>query len=186
MAKRDERASHFPRIEARYGQPMDYWFGLLEELESERYADQVALLQEGHGFSRAHANAVVMYFRGSTSSTRHDSPDNYFASLPDTHRGLARAILDSLQAQYPQLELVIAWNQPILKTSKDYVFGLSASQAHLSINPFTPAALETLSSRLSDYEVLKHTIRIPLDWSIDHELLADLVAVRLSELAESA
>lgn len=185
MTKPSERASHFPRIEARYGQPMEYWFGLLAELDSERYADQTQLLQEGHGLSRADANTVVMYFRGSTSSTRHESPERYFDSLPDSHRGLARTIFESLHVRYPQLELVIAWNQPILKSSQGYVFGLSASRAHLSINPFTARALEALSSRLSGYEVLKHTIRIPLDWSIDDELLADLVAVRLSELQES-
>ena len=34
------------------------------------------------------------------------------------------------------LDLVIAWNQPMLKQGKDYVFGLSASKAHLLIAPY--------------------------------------------------
>jgi hypothetical protein len=39
-------------------------------MKGRTYDEQMALLQGDHGFSRAHANAVVMYTRGSTTSRR--------------------------------------------------------------------------------------------------------------------
>ena len=69
-ARDPQRASHFPAIEKKHGQPMSYWFGVMAELEARKYPEQMAYLQENHGFSRAHANALIMHSRGSTSSRR--------------------------------------------------------------------------------------------------------------------
>ena len=40
----------------------------MKRLAGKRYPEQMAYLRENHGFSQAHANALVMYSRGSTSS----------------------------------------------------------------------------------------------------------------------
>jgi len=84
------------------------------------------------------------------------------------------------------LELVIAWNQPMLRKGKDYVCGLSASTHHLSINPFSADALHDLRDKLEGLDVLKHTIRLPLDWSVDEELLEALVSHRIAGLEEES
>ena len=178
-----ERSDYFPKIEAKHGKPVEHWFDQLSMLESDKYPDQVGFLKNEHGFSQAHANAVVMFYRGSTSSRRHSDPDDYFSKLNPAHRDLAKRIFAAISEKYPELELVIAWNQPMLRNEHDYVFGLSASTNHLSINPFTPAALTGLADRLDGYEVLKHTVRIPLDWEVDAQLLWDMVAIRLNEIA---
>lgn len=178
-----ERSDYFPKIEAKHGKPVEHWFDQLGMLESDKYPDQVGFLKNQHGFSQAHANAVVMFYRGSTSSRRHSDPDDYFSKLEPAHRDLAKRIFAAISEKYPELELVIAWNQPMLRNEHDYVFGLSASTNHLSINPFTPAALTGLADRLEGYEVLKHTVRIPLDWEVDAQLLWDMVAIRLNEIA---
>ena len=60
-----DRASHFPAIEKRYGKPMSYWFTQMKKVKGKKYPEQMAFLQEEHGFSRAHANALVQYSRGS-------------------------------------------------------------------------------------------------------------------------
>ena len=177
-----ERSDYFPKIEAKHGKPIEHWFDQLGMLESDKYPDQVGFLKNQHGFSQAHANAVVMFYRGSTSSKRHADPEEYFSKLEPQHRDLAKKILATISTKYPELDLVIAWNQPMLRNEHDYVFGLSASTNHLSINPFTPAALTALADRLGGYEVLKHTVRIPLDWDVDAQLLWDMVGIRLEDI----
>lgn len=183
MASQGERARFFPAIEARYGHPIEHWWDVLGQSGFTRYPEQMSLLQNQHGFSRAHANATVMTYRGSDSSTRFGSPEDYFASLDPSHQQLARDIIQTVLDVDPQLTLVMAWNQPIVRAPADYVFGLSASRAHLSINPFSAQVLAAVSDRLSGLEVLKHTVRIPLDWAIDQELLAEMVSLRLAEIA---
>ncbi|NCA26336.1 MAG: DUF4287 domain-containing protein [Actinobacteria bacterium] len=67
------REAYFPKIEAKYGQPMRYWFAVMKDLSHLKYPQQIAFLKEEHGFSQAHANALVMYSRGSKSSRRFDN-----------------------------------------------------------------------------------------------------------------
>ena len=180
-----DRARYFPAIEKRYGQPVEHWWDLLGELDSERYPDQMALLQEGHGFSRSHANAVVMSFRGSASAKRFPTVEDYFASLTPAQRTLITGIIDILQTRFPHLELVIAWNQPILRVNRGYVFGLSASRARVSVNPFSKDVLDAVTPDWEGFDVLGHTIRIPLDGVPAPELLADMITRRLAELGDA-
>ena len=73
MPKDPSREAHFPAIEKRYGEKMAYWFKVMKEVKGLKYPEQIAHLRENYGFSQAHANALVMYSRGSTSSKRHDT-----------------------------------------------------------------------------------------------------------------
>ena len=86
-------ASYFPSIEKKYGQPMSYWFDVIADIADRKYPEQMAYLRENHNFSQAHANAVVMTARGSTSSRRVDSPDAWFAELGGQREATARAIV---------------------------------------------------------------------------------------------
>ncbi len=65
-----DRTSYFPLIEKRYGEKMSYWHAVMKKLEGKKYPEQIAHLKENYGFSQAHANALVMYSRGSKSAAR--------------------------------------------------------------------------------------------------------------------
>lgn len=177
-----DRSAHFPKIEKKHGKPIAHWFKVLNELGDAKYPEQIALLRERYEFSQAHANAVVMFHRGSTSSKRHDGPSSYFMSLQPAHAKLAKAIFKTIRSKYPKLELVIAWNQPMLKLGDQYVFGLSAAKNHLLINPFSKDVLNQMADRLNDLDVSKHTIRIPLDWHVNASLLQAMVRLRTAEI----
>jgi len=185
MAQSGDRSEYFPKIEAKHGKPVEHWFDQLGMLESDKYPDQIGFLKNEHGFSQAHANAVVMFFRGSTTSKRHASPDDYFSKLTPAQKNLAQAIFRAISERYPELELVIAWNQPMLRNEHDYVFGLSCSTHHLTINPFTRLVHDQLAQQLANYDVLKYTIRLTLDYEIDKELLWNMVRIRLDEIAQN-
>lgn len=177
-----DRAAHFPAIEKKYGHPASYWLAQLTEFGGSKYPEQIAFLRQNHGFSQTHANALVMYHRGSTTSRRHESPEQYFSTLDSRTAMLVRRIFDAIATKFPELELVIAWNQPMFRLGNQYVFGLSVSRKHLTLNPFSTDVLIALSSRLKNYEVNKKTIKVPLDWKVDASLLRAIVRRRIAEI----
>lgn len=184
MASNPERSAAFPSIEKRYGQPMSYWFDVMERVKGQRYPEQMAYLQENYGFSRAHANALVQYSRGSTSSRRFASMDDYLAPHSAQQQATVRKIFATIQKRYPKLELVIAWNQPMLKLGTQYVFGVSVLKNYLLIAPTGNGIIEHLSDALAGYRVNKKTIQVPSDWQVDDKLLRALVEARLAQIAD--
>ena len=107
--KDSSREAHFPAIEKKYGEKMSYWFKVMKELSGQKYPEQIAYLRENCGFSQAHANALVMFSRGSTSSKRFETPKEYFATLTAVQAKTVKAIFKVIQSKNPDLELVIAW-----------------------------------------------------------------------------
>lgn len=178
MAQSSERSSYFPAIEKRYGQPMAYWFEQMKQVKGRPYPEQMAFLQQQHGFSRAHANALVQYSRGSTSSRRFNTLEEYLSSVDQPQRDTLRTIFDTLRDAFPEAEVVIAWNQPMLKQDDHYLFGASAQKHHILVAPWDAAVLEAVRPRLTGYTLNKKTIRVPSDWDVDAELLIDLVAMQ--------
>ncbi len=178
-----DRSEYFPAIERRYGQPMSHWFSVMEGLAGQRYPEQIAFLRENHGFSQAHANALVMYSRGSSSSKRFSSVDGYLAQFDEVRAGTARRILETIEERFSGLERVVAWNQPMLKSGDEYVFGLSVLTGHLLLGPWGDHAIDAVRRLLEGYQVNKKTVKVPVDWEVDGDLLAAMVEHRLAELA---
>jgi len=182
VATNPDRASYFPAIEKKYGQPMSYWFEQMEQIKDLKYPEQMAWLQENHGFGRTHANALVLYSRGSTSAHRVHTIDQYLADATDVQQKTVRAIFAAITEKFPDLEQVIAWNQPMLKSGTQYVFGLNVLKNYLLLAPVSTDVLEQFKPRLADYKVNKKTIQVPSDWKVDKKLLRDMVAARLAEI----
>jgi uncharacterized protein YdhG (YjbR/CyaY superfamily) len=178
-----DRSKFFPAIEKKHGGPIAMWIERLKDLGDAKYPEQIAYLRENHGFSQAHANALVMYVRDSPTSKRFKNPAEYFKGLDPTAATTAKAIFATITKQHPEMELVIAWNQPMLRVDGQYILGLSAAKNHLLLNPFSADVLVAFTERLSAYDVKKRTFRVPTDWVIDTELLLDLTAARLAELS---
>ena len=173
--KKTDRSSHFPAIERRYGEPMKYWFDVMKKLDGKKYPEQISYLRENFGFSQAHANALVMFSRGSVSSQRFSTFDQYLATLDATKKKTVKAIFSTIKKKYPQLEFVMAWNKPMLKAGDSYIFGVASAKNHLLIAPFDPEVLKRLETKLKGYEVNKKTVRVPVDWKVDSSLLHAMI-----------
>ncbi|MFZ4811357.1 MAG: DUF4287 domain-containing protein [Ilumatobacteraceae bacterium] len=182
MADDGDRSKFFPAIEKKHGGPISIWLDRLAELGDAKYPEQIAFLRENHGFSQAHANALVMYVRGSPTSKRFKNPDAFFATLDPAAAETAKAIFGTITKTYPDLELVIAWNTPMLRTNGQYVIGLSTTETYFLLNPFSKDVLDAFADELADYQVNKYTFRVPFDWTIDAKLLRGLAKARLAEL----
>ena len=173
--KSPERSSFFPAIEKKHGKPASHWLKLLAPLRGRPYAEQMALLLGRHGFSRAHANALVMYFRGSKSSRRFSTLAEYVAKHPDQRGVTLKKIFSVARKAHPDAEVVIAWNQPMLKVGDTYVFGVSAMKTYLLLGIFSSDVRKQMTARFKDYEQNKKTVRLPADWKVDAKLLEEIV-----------
>ena len=180
-----DRSAHFPAIEKKHGKPAAFWLKEIAGLGADaKYADQIAFLRERHGFSQVHANALVMHARGSTTSKRFASIDAYLKPLDAEVAATVRSVLEAIATKFPELELVIAWNQPMFRSGTDYVFGLSAAKKHILLAPMGRNAISNLGDRLAGLETNKKTVKVPIGWKVDKKLLHDMVRAKLTELAE--
>ena len=161
---------------------MKYWFGVMKEIADRKYPEQIAFLKEEHGFSQAHAKALVMYSRGSKSSRRFDDFAGFLKKHDAVKQKTVKKIFSVIEKKFPKLELVIAWNQPMLKSGNSYVFGVSVSKNHILIAPFNANVLKTMSKDLENYKVNKKTVQVPVDWKVDQKLLNKMIALNLKEL----
>ncbi len=177
-----DRERYFPLIEKKYGEKMSYWFKVMKQLEGEKYPVQVAHLKENYGFSQAHANALVMYSRGSTSSKRFETPAEFYKTVTPQQAKTMKAIFKAITSKYPELELVIAWNQPMLKIDKNYIFGCSAATNHILIAPWNQDVLKKYTPKFKDFKVNKKTIALPNDWEVDAKLLQAMAKDSLAAL----
>jgi len=179
--KDPSREAHFPAIEKKYGEKMSYWFKVMAALEGKKYPEQIAHLRENFAFSQAHANALVMYSRGSTSARRFETPAQYFKSIDPVQAKTIKSMIQAITDKYPDLELAIAWNQPMLRKGTMYVFGASVTKKYILIAPWSTEVLDKFRPKLTDFTVNKKTIAVPNDWAIDTKLLQAMVKARLAE-----
>jgi uncharacterized protein YdhG (YjbR/CyaY superfamily) len=174
-AKDPSREAHFPLIEKKYGEPMKYWFKVMEKIKDQKYPEQIAHLRENYGFSQNHANALVMYSRGSKTTRKYETPSEYYKSIDPVQAKTLRKVFRILGAKFPELETVIAWNQPMMRIDTKYVFGASVAKNHILIAPFNAEVLKKMAKDLSGYKVNKKTVAVPNDWAVDEKLIIKMV-----------
>ena len=179
MPNSSDRESFFPKIEKKHGQPMKYWFQVMKDISDWKYPEQIAYLKEEHGFSQAHANALVMYSRGSKSAKRFNTFEDFLRNEDPVKKKTVKAIFKAIQKKYPETELVIAWNKPMLKFEDKYIFGVALAKNHILLAPFDANILKKLAPKLKDYKVLKKTIQVPVDWKVEEKLLHSMISMQL-------
>ena len=108
--------------------------------------------------------------------------DEYFASLDDTKAATLRRVLDVIATNFPDSSVKLAWNTPQIQIEGKYVFGMSAAKNHLSLAPWSEAAMSTFADRLAPYETTKGLFKVPVDWDVDGALITDLIQARMAEL----
>ena len=79
----------------------------------------------------------MLYSRGSTTSKRYSTLDEFLEAHDKEKQSKVMEIFQVIQKQFPKLELVIAWNQLMLKLDTKYVIGLSVAKNHLTLAHLT-------------------------------------------------
>ena len=153
----------------------------MEKIKDQKYPEQIAHLRENYGFSQNHANALVMYSRGSKTTRKYETPSDYYKSIEPVQAKTLRKVFRVLTAKFPELDLVIAWNQPMMRLDTKYVFGASVAKNHILIAPFNADVLKKMAKDLSDYTVNKKTVAVPNDWVVNEKLLIKMVKTVLAQ-----
>ena len=161
---------------------MTYWHDQMKLIKDLKYPEQIACLRENHGFSQAHANAVVMSHRGSSTSKRFTSLTGYLEPHDAQKKKTVMAIFKAIQSQYPEMKVVIAWNHPMLKLGDDYILGVSVLKNHILLGPWGDGIIAKFAPKLKDYKVNKKTIQVPSDWDVDAKLIQAMIKASLANL----
>lgn len=111
-----------------------------------------------------------------------ESVEDYLNSLESHKQETLRAVIRAIETHFPEAEFKLAWNVPQVQIQGKYVFGMSAAKNHLSLAPWSEAVMAEFAPRLAGYETTKGLIRIPVDWDVDQQLIADMISARMAEL----
>ena len=116
------------------------------------------------------------------SAAKFDTVDAYLASIETQKAQTLKSIIDFVVTEFPELQAKIAWNVPHIHRDGKYVLGLAAYKKHLTVSPWSVFVMDDFKERLAPFVVFKNCFQIPVDWTIDQNLLRDLVSARLAEL----
>ena len=109
--------------------------------------------------------------------------DEYLATIPnDDNRARMVDVLVWVGLTYPELELRIAWNQPMFTHHGTYIIGFSAASKHMAMAPERATMIRfepVMRERGTDFG--KMFARQPWNKPFDYELLDAFIQHQLAE-----
>jgi uncharacterized protein YdhG (YjbR/CyaY superfamily) len=99
------------------------------------------------------------------------------AALERVRAVVARTAPDAQEGKRYGMPAFILAGRPLL--------GFRAAKTHLSIFPFSPAAIEAVAERLGGFDLAKGTLRFTPDKPVPEDVLVDLVGHRRREIEAS-
>lgn len=111
--------------------------------------------------------------------------DVYFDSLDTDRRDAFERIRALVMDEAPDAEQGTSYGMAALKYRGKPLLGFRATEHHLSIFPFSPAAIDAVRSRLTGFELSKGTIRFTVDSALPDAAVRELVRHRMAQIAGS-
>jgi uncharacterized protein YdhG (YjbR/CyaY superfamily) len=111
--------------------------------------------------------------------------DDYLSDLPAAERAALERVRSVVTRLAPDAEEGTSYGVPAFIYAGRPLLGFSAAKTHLSIFPFSPAAIEAVKDRLGGFDVAKGTIRFSPDSPVADDVLADVVRARQQEITAS-
>ncbi|MEY4457915.1 MAG: hypothetical protein RIS25_508 [Actinomycetota bacterium] len=108
------------------------------------------------------------------------SLDEFYASLPADQEEAIRRFVHHVADAHPELELVLAWNQPMFKLGKKYVIGFMPTKHHINLLTVSDDAVTHFADAIAGYRHGTRSISLPFDWVIDGRLVDDIIAFQLT------
>ena len=110
------------------------------------------------------------------------SVDDALAAYPPQDRAALRRVVDVARRLAPDAEDGVSYGIPALRVAGKPLVGVSRAAKHLSVFPFSPAALDAVRDALEGFDVSKGTVRFTADRPVPEDVLERLVAARLAEI----
>lgn len=114
---------------------------------------------------------------------RMPSMDEYLAGLPGAQRDALARVRAAVAAAAPEAQEGESYGIPAFRWAGKPLLGLSASKAHLSVHPFSPAVVDGVRDRLGGFKLSKGTIRFSAEQPLPDGVVEELVALRMREIS---
>jgi uncharacterized protein YdhG (YjbR/CyaY superfamily) len=111
--------------------------------------------------------------------------DEYLHGLGPAERAALARVRAVVHGAVPEAEEGTSYGMPALLLAGRPLLGFRAAKTHLSVFPFSPAAIEAVKDRLEGFDLSKGTIRFSPDRPLPEDVLADLVRARKDEIEAS-
>jgi uncharacterized protein YdhG (YjbR/CyaY superfamily) len=108
--------------------------------------------------------------------------DEYLDDLPASQRAALERVRAVVVKIAPEAEEGVSYGVPAFIYEGRPLLGLKAAKNHLSVFPFSPAAIASVKDRLEGFELSKGTIRFTPENPVPEEVLADVVRARQQEI----
>jgi uncharacterized protein YdhG (YjbR/CyaY superfamily) len=109
--------------------------------------------------------------------------DDYLNGLPPAQKAALERVRAVVEGVAPEAEAGVSYGMPAFLYAGRPLLGIRAAKKHLSLFPFSPAAIEAVKDRLAGFELSKGTIRFTPDSPVPDDVLADVVRARQQEIA---
>jgi uncharacterized protein YdhG (YjbR/CyaY superfamily) len=109
--------------------------------------------------------------------------DAYLAGLPANQREALARLRRTILAAVPDAGETISYGMPAVTHGGRALVAYAAFKAHCSLFPMSVRAIESLSFDATPYRAGKGTLRFTSDAPLPDELVGEIVAVRIAEIA---
>ena len=108
--------------------------------------------------------------------------DDYLASLEPAARQAFERIRALAVAESPDAEQATSYGLAALKHRGKPLIGFQATDTHLAVYPFSPAAVDAVRPLLDGFALSKGTIRFTLDRPLPDEAVRTLLQHRIAQI----
>ena len=108
--------------------------------------------------------------------------DDYLDGLPASQRAALDRVRAVVTELAPEAEEGVSYGMPAFIYEGRPLLGFRAAKQHLSVFPFSPAAIESVKDRLEGFTLSKGTIRFTPENPVPEKVLADVVRARRREI----
>ena len=95
-------------------------------------------------------------------------------------------ILKGVHQEFPQLEPIVKWNQPMFSDHGTYIIGFSVSKKHIAVSPEV-AGIKRFSEQIkkAGYSHTDNIFRISWDEPVVFELLKEIIAFNIVDKTDA-
>jgi uncharacterized protein YdhG (YjbR/CyaY superfamily) len=109
--------------------------------------------------------------------------DDYLDGLPPAQKAALARVRAIVEGVAPEAEEGVSYGMPAFLYAGRPLLGFRAAKRHLSVLPFSAAAVDAVKDRLEGFDVSKGTIRFSPDSPLPEDVLVDVVQARKQEIA---
>ncbi|MCK6211365.1 DUF1801 domain-containing protein [Georgenia sp. EYE_87] len=111
--------------------------------------------------------------------------DEVIAEVPSPSREILQHVIDIARRLAPDAKDGVSYGMPALRVAGKPFVSVVAAAKHLSLFPFSPAAIDTVRDALEGYSLSKGTVRFTAEHPLPDDVVERLLRARLAEIRRS-